>query len=83
MKGYQFLTGSIFKFLFVWSILAFLTLSTTLESLSLLTENSFEIEHIDWQEDTSEESERKKKRIPKFITSLNHPYHFYRLMRLA
>jgi hypothetical protein len=42
-------------------MLAFLTLSTTLESLSLLTENSFEIEHIDWQEDTSEESEKEKK----------------------
>ncbi|MDC0872181.1 hypothetical protein OAP80_02130 [Flavobacteriaceae bacterium] len=61
MKWYRFLTGSIFKFLFVWNMIAFLTLSTTLESLSLLTENSFEIEHIDWQEDTSEESEKEKK----------------------
>lgn len=61
MKGYQFLTGSIFKFLFVWSILACLTLSTTLESMALLTENSFEIENIDWQEDSSEESKKEKK----------------------
>lgn len=61
MKGYQLLTGSIFKLLFVWSVLACLTLSTTLESMALLTENSFEIENIDWQEDSSEESKKEKK----------------------
>ncbi|MBL6870351.1 MAG: hypothetical protein ISQ98_01365 [Flavobacteriaceae bacterium] len=29
--------------------------------MALLTENSFEIENIDWQEDSSEESKKEKK----------------------
>ena len=61
MKLYRFLSTLIFKTTFVILIIGSLTLSSTLESMSLLTKNSFEIENIDWQEDSSEEKENEKK----------------------
>ena len=61
MKLHRFLSTLLFKFSFVILIIGALTLSSTLESMSLLTKNSFEIENIDWQEDSSEEKENEKK----------------------
>ena len=61
LKLYRFLSGTFFKISFVILIIGALTLSSTLESMSLLTKNSFEIENIDWQEDSSEEKESEKK----------------------
>lgn len=61
MKLYRFLSTLLFKTTFVILIIGALTLSSTLESMSLLTKNSFEIENIDWQEDSSEEKENEKK----------------------
>ena len=61
LKLYHFLSTLIFKTTFVILIIGALTLSSTLESMSLLTKNSFEIENIDWQEDSSEEKENEKK----------------------
>ena len=61
MKLYRFLSTFLFKTTFVILIIGALTLSSTLESMSLLTKNSFEIENIDWQEDSSEEKENEKK----------------------
>ena len=60
MKLYRLLSGTFVKLFFVIGVLGSLTLSTTLESMSLLTEHSFEIENIDWQEDSSEEIDDKK-----------------------
>ena len=57
---YRLLSGTFIKLFFVIGVLGSLTLSTTLESMSLLTEHSFEIENIDWQEDSSEEIDDKK-----------------------
>ena len=61
MKLHRFLSTHLFKSSFVILIIGALTLSSTLESMSLLTKNSFEIENIDWQEDSSEEKENEKK----------------------
>ena len=61
MKLHRFLSTPFFKTTFVILIISALTLSSTLESMSLLTKNSFEIENIDWQEDSSEEKENEKK----------------------
>ena len=61
MKLYRFLSTLLFKTTFVILIIGALTLSSTLDSMSLLTKNSFEIENIDWQEDSSEEKENEKK----------------------
>ena len=60
LKLYRLLSGNFIKLFFVLGLLGSLTLSTTLESMSLLTEHSFEIENIDWQEDSSEEIDDKK-----------------------
>ena len=68
MKLYRFLSTLLFKTTFVILIIGALTLSSTLESMSLLTKNSFEIENIDWQEDSSEEKENEKKKIIKYKT---------------
>ena len=46
--------------LIVFCLLGSLTLSTTLDSLSKLTEDSFEILSFDWQEDTDEDKQEKK-----------------------
>ena len=61
MKLHRFLSTPFFKTTFVILIIGALTFSSTLESMSLLTKNSFEIENIDWQEDSSEEKENEKK----------------------
>ena len=61
MKLYRLLSNTLFKTLFIGGVLSCLTLSTTLDSLSLLTENSFDIETIDWQDDSSEETQEIKK----------------------
>jgi len=61
LKLHRFLSTLLFKTTFVFLIIGALTLSSTLESMSLLTKNSFEIENIDWQEDSSEEKENEKK----------------------
>jgi len=60
LKLYRLLSNTLFKTLFIGGVLSCLTLSTTLDSLSLLTENSFDIETIDWQDDSSEENKEKK-----------------------
>ena len=67
MKLYRLLSNQYFKLFFIGGILACLTLSTTLESLSLLTDNSFDIETVDWLEDSSEENKEKKEE-KKFYT---------------
>ena len=61
MKLHRFLSTLLFKTTFVIVIIGAVTLSSTLEAMSLLTKNSFEIENIDWQEDSSEEKENEKK----------------------
>ena len=68
MKLHLFLSTLLFKTAFVILIIGALTLSSTLESMSLLTKNSFEIENIDWQEDSSEEKENEKKEDNKIQT---------------
>ena len=60
MKLYSILSGTFIKLFFVLNVLVSLTLSTTLDSMSLLAEHSFEIENIDCQEDSSEETDDKK-----------------------
>ena len=67
MKLYRFLSTLLFKTTFVILIIGALTLSSTLESMSLLTKNSFEIENIDWQEDSSEEKENESDKKPSKI----------------
>ena len=68
LKLHRFVSTLLFKSSFVILIIGALTLSSTLESMSLLTKNSFEIENIDWQEDSSEEKENEKKKIIKYKT---------------
>jgi len=58
-KRIQFFEWDV-KSLIVFCLLGSLTLSTTLDSLSKLTEDSFEILSFDWQEDTDEDKQEKK-----------------------
>ena len=60
MRLQRILSADIMKYLFVIGVLSSLTLSTTLESLSLLNENSYELVNIDFQEDSEEEKEDKR-----------------------
>ena len=60
MKLQRILSNNIVKYLFVIGVLTSLTLSTTLDSLSLLSENSYELVNIDFQEDSEEEQEEKR-----------------------
>jgi len=60
MRLQRTLSAGIVKYLFVIGVLSSLTLSTTLESLSLLNENSYELVNIDFQEDSEEEKEEKR-----------------------
>ena len=60
MKLQRILSTDIVKYLFVIGVLTSLTLSTTLDSLSLLSENSYELVNIDFQEDSEEEQEEKR-----------------------
>ena len=60
MRLQRILSADIMKCLFVIGMLSSLTLSTTLESLSLLNENSYELVNIDFQEDSEEEKEEKR-----------------------
>jgi len=60
MRLQRILSADIMKYLFVIGVLSLLTLSTTLESLSLLNENSYELVNIDFQEDSEEEKEDKR-----------------------
>ena len=57
MRLQEILSADIMKYLFVIGVLSSLILSTTLESLSLLNENSYELVNIDFQEDSEEEKE--------------------------
>ena len=60
MKLQRILSNNIVKYLFVIGVFTALTLSTTLDSLSLLGENSYELVNIDFQEDSEEEQEEKR-----------------------
>ena len=60
MRHQRILSADVMKYLFVIGVLSSLTLSTTLESLSLLNENSYELVNIDFQEDSEEEKEDKR-----------------------
>jgi hypothetical protein len=60
MKFKSILLADLVKTLFVIGVLSSLTLSTTLESLSLLSEDSYEIVNIDFQEDSEEDKEEKR-----------------------
>ena len=60
MRLQRILSADVMKYLFVIGVLSSLTLSTTLESLSLLNENSYELVNIDFQEDSEEEKEDKR-----------------------
>lgn len=76
MSVLRLLSTPILKVLFITGVLGSLTLSTTLESLSILTENSFEIENIDWQEDSSEEKKEDKKENQKIHNFFKLPSSF-------
>jgi|SaaInl5LU_22_DNA_1037371.scaffolds.fasta_scaffold00069_41 hypothetical protein len=72
MKSIRFFSSKKTKMLFMFCLLGSLTLSTTLDSLSLLTDASFEIANADWQADSDSENQEKeetkeKKIIPEFI----------------
>ena len=60
MRLQRILSADVMKYLFVIGVLSSLILSTTLESLSLLNENSYELVNIDFQEDSEEEKEDKR-----------------------
>lgn len=78
MKNRIFFSLNTVKYLFVIGILASLTLSTTLQSLSLLSENSFEILKVEWQQDSEEEKEDQREnnenKIQPQLFALNHLY---------
>ena len=60
MRLQRILSADVMKYLLVIGVLSSLTFSTTLESLSLLNENSYELVNIDFQEDSEEEKEDKR-----------------------
>lgn len=60
MKFKSILLADLVKTLFVIGVLSSLTLSTTLESLSLLSEDSYELVNIDFQEDSEEDKEKRE-----------------------
>ena len=74
MRNKNFFSVVVLKYIFVFGLLLSLTLSTTLESLSLLSENSFDIVNVDWQEDSEEEKEDKIEEAEKKIQTLHMVY---------
>ena len=76
MKNQNFFSFNTVKYLFIIGVLSSLSLSTTLESLSLLSENSFEILKVEWQQDSEEEKEDQRetneKKIQSQLITLNH-----------
>jgi len=83
MKFINIFSLDTMKYFFVIGILTSLTLSTTLESLSLLSENSFEIVKGEWQEDSQEETENQREKLEKKIQPQILSYNYWFSLKIT